>query len=227
MQLFGKPLELVILDVDGVLLNLLLCFQKNLEEAAAVSALPLDPIRQYFTGVAEGSRHHHPGLTEAVRDWWPHLSMTEADAFMRCFRETERLNPYPAIEGSIETIRWFSERGVPLALCTTNSGARLPSRLLAGGVDPSWFAVAATSDHPHSKPDPRCLDPIFATVPASRNHAVYVGDWYPDLEAARGGGVRFVAVLSGGIPRHAFIREGVPDDHIIERLAELPKLIQE
>jgi phosphoglycolate phosphatase-like HAD superfamily hydrolase len=58
-----------------------------------------------------------------------------------------------------------------------------------------------------------------------REQAVYVGDWYPDVDTARGGGVRFIAVLSGGIPRHAFLREGIPEDHIIARLQDLLRLI--
>jgi hypothetical protein len=37
--------------------------------------------------------------------------------------------------------------------------------------------------------------------------------------------VRFIAVLSGGIPRHASLREGIPEDHIIARLQDLLSLV--
>jgi phosphoglycolate phosphatase-like HAD superfamily hydrolase len=63
-------------------------------------------------------------------------------------------------------------------------------------------------------------------LPVPRHHAVYVGDWYPDVDTARGGGVRFMAVLSGGIPRHTFLREGIPEDHILDRLHDLLRLVQ-
>jgi hypothetical protein len=38
--------------------------------------------------------------------------------------------------------------------------------------------------------------------------------------------VRFIAVLWGGIPRHAFLREGIPEDHIMARLQDLLRLVQ-
>jgi hypothetical protein len=40
------------------------------------------------------------------------------------------------------------------------------------------------------------------------------------------GGVRFIAALSGGIPRHAFLREGIPEDHILMHLQDLLGLVQ-
>ena len=38
--------------------------------------------------------------------------------------------------------------------------------------------------------------------------------------------MRFIAVLSGGIPRYAFLREGIPADHILARLHDLMGLVQ-
>ena len=227
MQLFGKSLELVILDVDGVILDLMACFQKNLEAAAVRANLPVAPIRNYFTAVAAGVRHHHASFTEAVRDWWPWLVDGAARQVEQYFRTEERRNPYPAVPGAAEAIGWFRNRLISVAICTTNDRETLTYRFKAAAIDPDWFATASTWESSHRKPDPRALDPIFEVVSVPRDHAVYVGDWYPDLVVARGGGVRFIAVLSGGIPRHAFVREGVPDDHIIERLVDLPKLITE
>ncbi len=86
--------------------------------------------------------------------------------------------------------------------------------------------MASTWESGYSKPDPKALDPIFAAVPVPREHAVYVGDWYPDVDTARVGGVRFIAVLSGGILRHACRREGIPEDHILARLHDLLRLVQ-
>jgi phosphoglycolate phosphatase-like HAD superfamily hydrolase len=102
----------------------------------------------------------------------------------------------------------------------------LAHRLQAAGVDPRRFAAASSEENEYPKPDPRALDPIFLAIPVPREHAVYVGDWYPDVDTARGDGVRFIAVLSGGIPRHAFLREGIPEDHIITRLHDLLSLVE-
>jgi phosphoglycolate phosphatase-like HAD superfamily hydrolase len=88
-------------------------------------------------------------------------------------------------------------------------GLRRPARVRAG--TPSWT--------------PKALDPLFRAIPVRREHAVYVGDWYPDVDTARAGEVRVIAVLSGGIPRHAFRREGIPEDHILARLQDLLRLV--
>jgi phosphoglycolate phosphatase-like HAD superfamily hydrolase len=129
------------------------------------------------------------------------------------------------VEGSLETIQWFRHQQIPVALCTTNDRQTLAYRLRSAGIDPGWFAAASTWESGHPKPDPKALDPIFRAIPVQREHAVYVGDWYPDVATARGAGVRFIAVLSGGIPRHAFLREGIPEDHIITSLRDLLSLI--
>lgn len=227
MKLFGKPLELLILDVDGTLLDLWACFRQNLVTAARRLSLPIKPIDEYLTNVRLGTVHGEAALSDGIRKFWPWLNAEQAAIFEKNFRDAELENPYPVVSGILETIQWFRERGVPLALCTTNDWGTLEHRLRSAGIDPLWFTEASTAEDGYRKPDPRALDPIFTTVPVPRIHAAYVGDWYPDIGTARGGGVRFIAVLSGGIPRQAFLREGVPEDHILERLADLPKLITE
>ena len=226
MQLFGHPLKLVILDVDGVILDLMAGFERHLQAAAQQLHLPATPIRDYLTAVHRGARHSFASLPEAVQAWWPALSPRDTRQFIECFRTLEREIPYPLVEGSLETIHWFRRQQIPVALCTTNDFQTLTHRLRSAGIEPEWFAAASTWESGHPKPDPKALDPIFAVVPVSREHAVYVGDWYPDVDTARGGGVRFIAVLSGGIPRHAFLREGVPEDHILARLHDLLRLVQ-
>jgi phosphoglycolate phosphatase-like HAD superfamily hydrolase len=226
MQLFGHPLKLVILDVDGVILDLMAGFERHLEAAARQLHLPTAPIRAYLTAVHRGARQSYASLPEAIQAWWPVLNQRDARHFVECFRTLERQHPYPPVEGSLETIQWFRRQQLPVALCTTNDRPTLASRLRSVGVDLAWFAAASTWESGHPKPNPQALDPIFAALPVPREHAVYVGDWYPDVATARGGGVRFIAVLSGGIPRHAFLREGIPEDHIIACLRDLLSLIE-
>lgn len=226
MKLFGKLFELVILDVDGVILDLDSCFQKNLESAAGRCDLAVGPIRDYLGALHAGEPVEHASLKDGVYGFWPTIDPSKAAEFITCFREEEYRTPYPPVEGSIEAIQWLRQHHVPLALCTTNERKQLEYRLEAVGIDLRWFTTLSTWESPYPKPDPRALDPIFEAISVPRDHAIYVGDWYPDITAARGAGVRFIAVLSGGVPRHAFVREGVPEDHILERFADLPKLIQ-
>jgi len=163
MQLFGHPLELVILDVDGVILDLMAGFERHLEAAAGQLHLPTEPIRAYLAAVHHGVRQSYANLSEAIHAWWPALSPSGSRQFKEYFRTIERTHPYL---------------------------------------------------------------PLFTAIPVRREHAVYVGDWYPDVDTARGGGVRFIAVLSGGILRHAFLQEGIPEDHILARLQDLLGLVR-
>src|SRR5690606_15837334 len=156
----------------------------------------LTPIRDYLAAVRCGARLSYVGLPEAIQAWWPTLSQRDCRQFVASFRAIERASPYPPVEGSLDAIHWLRRPQIPLALCTTNDRQTLAHRLRAAGIDPEWFVAASTWESGYPKPDPRALDPIFAAVPVPREYAVYVGDWYPDVETARGGGVRFLAVLS-------------------------------
>jgi phosphoglycolate phosphatase-like HAD superfamily hydrolase len=225
MELFGRPLKLVILDVDGVILDLYACFRQNLERAASSLGLPHAPIAQYLSNVSLDRQRSGLTFHDGLRLMWPSLSDGQLQAYVQCFREVERLNPYPPIHGSLETIQWIRAHRLPLALCTTNEREVLRRRFATAGIALEWFAYAVTGEAPYLKPDPRTFDALFAALGVPRDQAVYVGDWYPDWEAARGAGVPFLAVLSGGVTRDAFRREGVPEDHIIERLSDLPNLI--
>lgn len=225
MELFGRPLKLVILDVDGVILDLSACFHKNLAQAAVHIGLPLEPIDAYLANASLDRKRSGLTFHDGLRLMWPNISDVQVHAYVRCFRNAECVNPYPLIQGSLETIQWLRTRRVLLALCTTNEQEVLRWRFDTAGIEPEWFAYTITGEAPYVKPDPRTFDALFTALGVSRHHAVYVGDWYPDWEAARGAGVPFIATLSGGVTREAFLREGVPKDHIIARLSDLPTLI--
>jgi phosphoglycolate phosphatase-like HAD superfamily hydrolase len=67
MQLFGHPLQLVILDVKGVILDLMADFERHLEAAAGQLHLPTEPIRHYRAAVRGGARHSFVKLPEALQ----------------------------------------------------------------------------------------------------------------------------------------------------------------
>ena len=154
MQLFGHPLKLVILDVDGVILDLMAGFAPHLEAAAGQLHLPIEPIRAYLAAVHYGARQSYANLPEAIQAWWPSLSPCDRRHFVEYFRTIERVHPYPPVEGSLETIHWFRRQQIPVALCTTNDRQTLTYRLHSAGMDPGWFAAASTweSGPPQARP---------------------------------------------------------------------------
>lgn len=226
MEIFGKKVRLCILDFDGVVLDLMARYGTILVQTAQVRGLPLDPIVTYLAGHRNGTDRGSPRFSVLVRSMWPKLSEAEAMAYYWAFREKEERIGYPPIPGSIEILHWLRENDMAIALCTMNDDRAMAWKLKRGGIDPNWFNSIVTRERAgYEKPDPRILEPIFADVNCGPDDSFYVGDWYADIEVASRAGVPFVGVLSGGLPRDAFIRDGVPDDHIITSLAELPKLV--
>ncbi|TSC73956.1 MAG: phosphoglycolate phosphatase [Parcubacteria group bacterium Gr01-1014_44] len=225
MRLFGRPLELLILDVDGVILQVESFVAQNMKAVARKLGLPLDRIDEHFLNIKFGREPAQGSLRAGIKYLWPFLSEEDINKFFFLSREERWGNPWPAIPGSIETINWFRRQNVTLAICTANDRLTLDNQFLAAGVDLAWFAAFSVLESEYRKPHPRALDGIFELTGFSRNHAIYVGDWQADIDVARGAGVRFFGTLSGGMPREFFARQGVPEDHIIDRLSDLMLLV--
>ena len=225
MLLFGKPLELLILDVDGVIVDVINHIRPAMIATAKRIGLSLEPLSEFWRSETNRSRFCS-GLQNQIRACWPHLDNQAVLDYCWRFQEERRRNPWRAISGSIEAINWFRENNILLALCTTNDRPTLINQLKTIDIDPAWFVAMSTWESGHPKPDPRAIEVILKNTNVSRSHSAYIGDWYPDLIAARGAEIRFIAALSGGMPREMFLNEGVPTDHIIERLSEFPKLLK-
>ncbi len=221
MDIFGLPVDLVILDVDGVILDILKVLQKNLEDTASCLGLPLGPVAISLEQIAQGKMRIKGNAHDSTRMIWPHLDDKEVDAFVDLFHQIERTREYDPIEGSIEAISFFREHGVAVALATNNPTDVLEWRFAAARIDPAWFAAVVTRDNAYFKPHPQTFDPIFEAVCISRDRALYVGDLQIDWDMARGANVRFFAVLTGGVPREAFLDEGVSETHIFNRLSDI------
>ncbi|MDP3770390.1 MAG: HAD hydrolase-like protein [bacterium] len=221
MHILGTRTDLIILDVDGVILDILAGLKKNLEITAEHFKLNPAPIAQSLTDIASGKTRIKGNARDSTRMLWPHVSERQISEFVEHFYEVEREHPYPLIPGSKETLWFFHHRGIPLALATNNPKDVLDWRLEDAGIDASWFAAITTKDDKYFKPHPKTFDPIFERIAVPRHNAIYIGDLQIDWDTARRTGVTFVAVLSGGVPRHAFVAEGVPDTHILPVLSHI------
>ncbi len=121
MKLFGKPLELLILDYDGVVVDLFRSYTKILAAVAREMQLPLDAIDRWHRAHKDGTLHGNPRFKKGIKtDLWPHLTDQDTENFYWRFRELEVAIGYPEIPGSIKAIQWFRERGVRVAVCTMN-----------------------------------------------------------------------------------------------------------
>jgi len=225
LRFFGKLKELLIFDVDGVLLDLMACFDKNLPNAAIEMGLDPAPITQYINDLRSGNKRGFSNVRDNIKWLYPHLSPLENEELLQRFKKQEMENPYPAIPRSKNTV--FSLcRQIPIALCTTNELPALKHRLEYAEFNMNWFCYISSWENGHPKPDPRALTIITDSLKIPKENALFVGDWYPDFECAKAAGIEFVAVLSGGIPKHAFLREGVPEDHILNSLFDITQIVK-
>lgn len=183
MQLFGKPLNLIILDVDGVIVDVSAYLRDAMTVTAERLALPTAPIHEHFAAPHDGNPWWG-GFQDRVRMVWPHLDADGVMEYAWRFQEVRRENPWPTITGSIETIGWLQSKGLPVALCTTNDLPTLEHQLNAVGLRLDQFAVVSTWESGHPKPDSLALKPIFDATPVPREASAYIGDWWPDLHAA-------------------------------------------
>lgn len=229
LYLFGKPLELVIFDNDGVILDLAARFEDQCYFAAKAAQLSLKTLDEWFVQIRSGERELLASLQAGIKDIWPEMTEQQMEVYIQAAREWEQPpeNFYPPIKGGVEAIQWLKERGIKTAICTTNSYEGLVKRLKKVDIDIGWFDATSTSDWKYSKPNPRAFEPIMDITKAPKEHTVYIGDILFDWRAATGAGIPFIAALSGGTPEHVFLRAGIPSSRIIQSIAELPKLIEE
>lgn len=220
MKIFGKELKLLILDVDGVLLDLMACFEENLSNAATEMNLDTVPITQYVKNLKSGNQNAFSNTHDSIRWLWPHLNAEEVENCFEKFKNQEKLNPYPPIPGSLVATLFF-QRHMRVALCTAKEMVILKQHLEQAEFEMSWFSYISSLETGHPKPDPRALTIITDSLNISKENTLFVGDGYPDWECAKKVGIEFVAVLSGGIPKHVFLREGVPEDHIVTDLFDI------
>ena len=229
LYLFGKPLELVIFDNDGVILDLQARFEDQCRFAAKATKLSLETLSDWFVCIRRGERELLASLQQGIKDIWPEMTDEQMELYIQAARDWEQIpeNFYPSVEGGIEIIHWLKQKGVKTAICTTNSYRGLVERLKKVNIDIEWFDATSTSDWKYPKPDPRAFDPILESIKTPKEHTVYIGDILFDWRAAKGAGIPFIAALSGGTPEHLFLRAGIPSARIVRSIAELPKLIEE
>lgn len=210
--------RMVIFDMDGVILDLWAKFVENNVRAAKRMGLPIEPI--YSNVRPRGNIH------DGVRTIWPNVTDQEAETFIARFREVEQEHPYPLIAGATETIAWVRQHRAKVAICTTNDRATLDHRLKAASLDSSWFSSINTWEN-FRKPDPRALLSLCDNAGIELSGTIYVGDEYTDVATAKRAGVAFVAVLTGRVSRESFLESDIPDAHIIDSIADLPKILNQ
>jgi len=222
----GQPLEALLFDLDGTLLDtagdITAALNRTLAEYGWAPAAQ-DEVRRMIgrgspmliqrTAAAQGRALDEPTQTAMVERFFHHYgSLQELDEF--------DARPYPGVAESLRTLHGAGLR----TAVVTNKQQRFASGLLGRLGLSAWIDLVVGGDScERRKPDPQPL--LFACdslrVPTSR--ALMVGDSINDVRAARGARIPIVCVPygynEGQDPR------ALPCDALIESLADLPPML--
>lgn len=196
----GEPLDAVVFDLDGVLVDsfevMRLAFAHAYRGVVGDGEPPFEEYRQHLGGY----------FPEIMRRMGLPLAM-EAPFVAESHRLAHRISLYDGVPDLLTGLR---ERGVRCAVATGKSGDRA-RRLLDGlGVLELFDHVIGSDEVAHPKPAPDIVRRALELMAVHRDAAVMIGDAVLDLRSARAAGVTAVAALWGECDRESLLAAG-PD----------------
>lgn len=207
-----------IFDVDGTLVSFKFDLRGTRQELIAeltrrgydTAGLELSTPTQAILDFARSQENANEGAYEEVR----RAVFSILDRF-----ETRSAASTSVFPGTREALEELKAKGVRLAVLT-NSGRKAAATSLgrAGLVDLFEF-IMTRDDTPVMKPRPEGLAMAAAALALPRASVCYVGDSPYDIAAAKGAGVRSVAVATGRHTVERLREEGA--DAVIPSLSAL------
>lgn len=125
--------------------------------------------------------------------------------------------------GAYETLQALKDTGLTLAIATGKTRRGLDDVLALHPEVAAFFSLTRTGDETASKPSPKMLESILASLKLAPQQAIMVGDTTYDLEMARVIGMDRVGITHGSHNEAALIKEDPLE--IIHHLPELLPLV--
>ncbi len=192
----AKPLEAVLLDVDGTLVDSNDAHAQAWFEVFAHNgyATTLERVRAL---IGEGGDKLIPQITrlDAGSHEAKRLSAERGALFKRVYLPA--LRAFPQAE---TLLRKLSEAGLRLVVASSAKQEELRPLLELCGATRYIEHQTSSDDAAHSKPDPDIVQVALAKARCSPGAAVMLGDTPYDVTAAARAGVRAIALRSGGHP---------------------------
>jgi len=209
----GLPIELVVFDWDGTLIDSTAALTDALRLAAQDLSLPV-PSREKASHVIG------MGLRDALDYAMPSLPPERLPAFVERYRHhflvrDALLQPF---EGMVELLDDLDALGAPLAVATGKSRTGLDRALAQMGWR-SLFIDTRCADEGLPKPDPWMLRDLCESCGVDPSRALMIGDTTHDLGMAAALGTPCVAVTYGAHPRDALA--GWSPSAIVDSVHEL------
>jgi HAD superfamily hydrolase (TIGR01509 family) len=189
--MFEEPVEAVIFDMDGTLIDSESVYIAGMQDAAGTLglALPLE-LCHAMVGVPSHEcnvmlqEHYGPGFDLAV--FRGHFSTSVQR------RMSERV---PVKPGVVELLDFLRDRGLPLAIATSAGRATAERNLGRAGLLNRFVTLATRDDVEHPKPAPDLYREAARRLGAAPERCVAFEDSSIGIIAAHAAGMRAVMVL--------------------------------
>lgn len=208
-------------DLDGTLINSSPGGLARITKVAKILNLPMDD--QVEARLREMWGQHPKTIITTI---WP-----DADAvqFSKIWQDLDIAEPFPVFPGVKKALKELFKEFY-LSILTNRSFRATIAQLEHNDLLQFFGLVVAGDSGPYKKPDPRSIDPIFHKyygVGISPKQLIFVGDTVEgDWKLAQATGIEFYAIGCGGIDtREKFLFAGVPEDHVINSVADLPEIL--
>lgn len=215
-----RDLRLVILDVDGTLVDSQSQIAAAMTAAFAAEGLPVPPLRALL-GVVGLS------LPVAMATLGPDLPEDRRGRMIEAYRESyfahgSRAAAPPLYPGARAALEAFAaDEATLLGIATGKSRRGLDHILAAHGIG-HHFVTRQVADHHPSKPHPAMVLAALDETGVAPENAVMIGDTEFDIEMGRAAGVRTIGV---GWGYHAPDRLALADA-VVTGFAALPAAVE-
>ncbi len=167
----------------------------------------------------------HPA--KLIQSAWPNADIGQ---FYKEWEELDMTQPFPVFPETHDVLSGLHSNHFYLSILTSRNLRTATAQLKHNNVLHFFGKVVAGNSGPYKKPDPRSIEPIFEKYRdfgINPKTSIFVGDTVEgDWKLAQAVDIEFFAVLSGGMDtREKFLSAGVPRSHIIDSVADLPRIL--
>ncbi len=189
--MFEEPVEAVIFDMDGTLIDSEAVYIAAMQDAARTLGLAL-PIDLCHAMVGVPSRECNLMLQE---HYGPNFDLSVFRGHFSKSVQRQMNERVPVKPGVVELLDFLRQRGLPLAIATSAGRAAAERNLGRAGLLERFDAVATRDDVEHAKPAPDLYLEAAKRLGVAPERCVAFEDSSIGILAAHAAGMRAVMVL--------------------------------
>lgn len=190
------PIEAVIFDLDGTLLDTEVLYRNAFMQAAGSLGLTI-PAAIYRALVGVATRERGPMLRRRYGASFPWEALRDAYYARRNALVADGLRLKP---GAMELLADIERCGLPTAIATSASRATAERHLRAAGLRHGFAAIVTRDDVEHGKPRPDAFLAAAARIGAAPAQCLALEDSAVGIEAAWAAGMLPMMVLDTVVP---------------------------